>query len=480
MRTLSSAILAAFALVLALGLSSAPARADRKNQDCEAGEYLVGFHGRAGVGVDRLGAMCASWDAGSGKLGPAHESDLVMLGLSHGGRPLTKVCPPNSAIGRIDYFIPTINGEQIAENLRIQCFSMEPDHRNAGYIEFRTEGSGRSDDGQLVSAPLAICRKPGEIARGFAATTGTYVGLIDLRCVSFPKIGSIFGDGTTPPPPPPPTPITLQAGDSIPLGAHDGRRLVAECGAGQALAGIDTSGHNQLESITAWCADIVGGGWSGVPDARGSIGSETPDAGFAHTVCNPGDWVVGARALVSNAPTPILGFAAICSNGRQAQQWAGHQHVPSNAPAAQSAVSCGPGKIAVGIYGYTTPDRLLHGFGLRCADRATRLASGSSGSSGTTNNGFAGTWLMHLADGYTYTMTLYNQGGSIGGTYDVGRRNGTISNANVNGNTVTFTWSQNGTIKGSGTGSFHLDGPDSLSGTWTFGAFSGTWSGTRQ
>jgi hypothetical protein len=99
-------------------------------------------------------------------------------------------------------------------------------------------------------------------------------------------------------------------------------------------------------------------------------------------------------------------------------------------------------------------------------------------------------------DGYVFEMTLdlapiYTtqppsnqptlQGYVIVGRYDVGRRDGAISNGVVNGDTLTFDWVQTGTIKGSGKGSFQLVNPNEMRGSWTFANLGGgTWTARRQ
>lgn len=93
-------------------------------------------------------------------------------------------------------------------------------------------------------------------------------------------------------------------------------------------------------------------------------------------------------------------------------------------------------------------------------------------------NSFAGNWLI-TAD-KTYLMQLYATGNTITGTYDQTGLNGSITNGTLNGDTLTYSWSQAGTSPASGTGTFRLTTPNHIDGTWTTGANSGNWSGDRQ
>jgi len=97
---------------------------------------------------------------------------------------------------------------------------------------------------------------------------------------------------------------------------------------------------------------------------------------------------------------------------------------------------------------------------------------------GPSLNDFAGNWLV-TAD-KTFLMQLYVTGSTITGTYDATGRNGTLTNGTLNGDTLSYSWVQTGTIKLNGTGTFRLTTPNHMDGTWTAGTYSGTWSGDRQ
>jgi hypothetical protein len=492
-RLVRYAIVAALA-GFAMASMASPASAAWATRNCDPGSYLTGFDVRGGVWIDRINPICARWNRFGGQLETGYASNLPPLAWSHGGHPFPPTqCPSGTAVWGIRFDLPSNQGIRVAENVTLTCRTLDPAHtiiKNAAKTP--TSGSGRSDNDQdyATDFPVPSFCHDDEIAIGFEANVDQFVGEIAVHCGKYPTKFSIPTSPSAPGgipsgpigAPPPPPPLNLQAGDSSPVGVNTALRQLAACPANTALAALRGTTRNGVDSVSPICAPLVAGG-PGTPGLYGQLGSNIPGSGATYTICDPGNWVVGIRAIVSNAPNAtiperIIGFVAVCANGANAPQWAGHKNPPFGMPVTSTGAGCGPGKIANGIYGWTDNQGLISGFGLRCTD-APAAGGGGGGGGGPVGSGFAGNWTVTLKDGYVFPMTLNQSGSAVSGSYDPGKRNGTISNGVVSGTALNFNWVQTGTIKGSGTGYFYLLDAHHMSGGWTFGPFSGTWSAVR-
>ncbi len=285
---------------------------------------------------------------------------------------------------------------------------------------------------------------------------------------------------------------SLPGNASIPMGGRGGV-AVAQCEPGFALGGLQyySSGHGFIDAVIPMCVDYRAGdttrellspilkpGFGDFPGSNGNLDAAQCDNAA----------VTAIRGMVESQSRRVTGFSLLCRDVAgviTTTPFKGRKFAAggSGELLAETAVSCGPGKIATGAYAYGESYRnggeqgsrarhWITGLGLLC-DPLTAVVQSSAAK-------FAGDWLIALNDGSTFAMKLIASGGGIAGVYDTANRNGTISDGAAVGSRLSFKWATTGSIKASGTGSFHLDAPDRISGTWTTGPVSGTWSGVRQ
>ena len=267
---------------------------------------------------------------------------------------------------------------------------------------------------------------------------------------------------------------TLPDGATIPMGQTAGKPDgPTYCPLGSALRGLqvsmDANGQfvNQIRGLCAGPSIGIENIFIGTQADDGII---VPDASLCDTAN-----VVGARGTVSSLGGRIAGLSAICIGGPGTRasdaKFIGRRY--GKEMTTQSAIACGPGKLAKGLFGWTNPTGQLTGFTFICASQGGTVMSGSS---------FVGDWSVTASDGTTFPMTLLANEGTVSGTYDQSNRRGRIENGVAQDGTLYFNWTLTGPLKGKGTGTFHLDDANHISGTWVWsnGAFRGTWNGTRQ
>ncbi len=284
----------------------------------------------------------------------------------------------------------------------------------------------------------------------------------------------------------------LPGNASIPMGGRGGF-AAAQCAPGFALGGLQyySAGHGFIDAIVPMCVDYRAGdttrellspmlvpGFGDFPGSNGNLDTAQCDNAA----------VTAIRGMVESQSRRVTGFSLLCRDAAgaiTATPFKGRKFAAggSGELLAETAISCGPGKIATGAYAYGESYRnggeqasharhWITGLGLLCDPLSLVVQS--------TAAKFAGDWLITVSDGSTFAMKLIASGGGIAGVYDTANRNGTISDGAAVGSRLSFKWVTAGSIKAAGTGSFHLDAPDRISGTWVTGPFTGTWSGVRQ
>ena len=189
-RLLFVAVLTAFAL-----LPNA-ASAHVVPQDCQGG-FLVGFNTQRGVWIDGIGAICRPWDSFSQTLGT--DDNKQVLANMLGGNPQRVKCPDGFAVVAFEYWLPTINGQKVAEHLTLTCQNVKwPHNGSTKQPRVDTTGDERSDNedsglypGAGLSAvsthmPIESC-DTGQIATGFDADVGDSVGQLHIHCGPWPN-----------------------------------------------------------------------------------------------------------------------------------------------------------------------------------------------------------------------------------------------------------------------------------------------------
>ncbi|HEY0303044.1 MAG TPA: hypothetical protein VGC36_16980, partial [Rhizomicrobium sp.] len=277
-----------------------------------------------------------------------------------------------------------------------------------------------------------------------------------------------------------------------PLGPQGGgRQIDIFCPTGQAMIGLYGSGKgNNMDRIDAQCARFAGRTWSGLPIQGGTLGS----GAFANGTmlkCSPPNAVTALDGDVSSYGG-IARLRLRC--GPETTNYMGRGSPATMENWTHGVITCGPNNVARGIYGWLDASGAVKSFGLRClpASAFSGGPSGGSGGGGGSSGGgsgtpaglaslgdFAGTWHVTVNTGYGYTMNLSVAGGAIRGAYDVGRANGQVSNGVLSGKTLTMDLSQSAVIVGTGKGTFKFVDPLTLTGTWSMGPYSGTWTATR-
>ncbi len=196
MRKVSKLLTIGIALCAAALFMPQHASAAVRSQDCPNG-YLVGFNTIRGVWVDRIGAICRPWTTITESLGTDHDQPL--LATSNGGSPERVECPDGFAIVELDQSLPTIDGQNVAEFVTLTCQNVKwPHNGSTVHPKVHTTGSGRNDNDPAclgvcatgTGVPVAGC-DTGQIATGFDANVGEFVGRIRLHCGDWPKQPSL-------------------------------------------------------------------------------------------------------------------------------------------------------------------------------------------------------------------------------------------------------------------------------------------------
>jgi hypothetical protein len=499
------------------------------------GGFMVGIQARTGAWFNSIAALCATYDPQSHQLQPSAPGMSMGFYGSAGGGLHEKRCPANQAIE----YIAFSEFEQKDTTLGIAgaaltvldeiVFRCRP-------ITAQTESVSDPVIGMTSDDPLEIggmnTTKPypsgpgvnagfthkercvdGRLATGLAvAVPGSFdeapkynvdgVGGIGLQCNFQPPTPSPPGGSSPPPPPPPPPvqPIDVSGGGSFPLGPQGGgHQTDLYCPTGEAMVALMGSGNaNNMDRLALQCAPYAGRTWSGIPQQHGALGNGSFPSGTLSACAMP-----GAVAAADGDVSSLGGIARLrlhCTNGVTA-------YMGRNAPNSletwtHATITCGPGNVARGIYGWLQGSGAVQSFGLHCLP-ATAFAgaapggtstSGGGGTSGGTGGGtggstpsaglpalgvFTGTWHVTVNTGYSYDMNLTVSGGILHGKYDSGRANGKVSNGLLSGNTLMMDLSQSDVVVGVGKGTFQFADPFTLKGTWTMGPYGGTWIAKR-
>ena len=375
---------------------------------------------------------------------------------------------------------------------------------NAGFTHRERCVDGRLATGLAVAAPGSFDQAPKYFLDG--------VNGIGLQCGVQPLAPPPFGGGGAPPPPPKPTqPIDISGGGSYPLGPQGGgKQIDVYCATGQVMVGLYGSGKaGYLSNLYAQCAQFAGRTWSGLPIdvSSGGLGTGLFSSGTMDK-CTPPNAVTSVEGDV----TSLGGIARLRVRcGSEITAYMGRNSPSSLETWTHGVITCGPNNVARGIYGWLNGDGTVKSFGLHClpanafsggpsgigfgGSSGGGMGGGGSGGGGSGGGGgggggssggglaslsdFAGTWHVTVNNGYSYTMTLFVSGGTISGNYDTGRANGQVSNGHMSGTNLTMTLSQSAVVVGSGTGTFHFVDPLELSGAWSIGPYSGTWTATH-
>lgn len=191
-----AAIAMAFALVLPL---ASPTRATTIgamggpgggpfNLTCPAGQYLVGFHARAGGWVDAVGLICAPYVAATRRLGDKISDPRMTGGV--GGGPQDAYCPAGDTMTSIGLSFTRGNGldRQYVNTLDFHCSSENP--KAAATRCIAGEGCGvptTASTGFLqlrgIDYKYDELRCPaGESAIGIIGGSGNYIDSMGLIC----------------------------------------------------------------------------------------------------------------------------------------------------------------------------------------------------------------------------------------------------------------------------------------------------------
>src|SRR5262245_55457200 len=131
-------------LVLALGLALVSPVAEAQPRDfalsdfvggtggspweakCPPGAFLIGLFGRTGSWIDRLGLICATWDARCRRMG---DPQRLKGGGGNGGAPATATCPANTAVaGMRAGFTRGDEMHTYLRYVRLRCRGLHPPH----------------------------------------------------------------------------------------------------------------------------------------------------------------------------------------------------------------------------------------------------------------------------------------------------------------------------------------------------------------
>jgi hypothetical protein len=136
--------------------------------ECPKGQYLVGFQGRVGAWVDKLGILCASY-LDEGRRGRINYK-LTMYG-GEGGAPTEASCPRGGFIFALD--IAVIDATKYVSTVSATCFDGYKKKSTPGAMVFT--GTGRGFRYQQ-SCPR------GEMGTGVSIRYGRHVNSLGLVC----------------------------------------------------------------------------------------------------------------------------------------------------------------------------------------------------------------------------------------------------------------------------------------------------------
>lgn len=177
---------------------------------CGAGQFVVGFHARAGAWVDGIGLLCAPYDARARKLG----TSFARVGWTggRGGTPQEVYCAPGEAVTGVGLAHTRGRGlkREYVNSVDLLCQQRQRAERciSSG------EGCGPLSSvrkGTIVQTvhdyqyDRLVCPS-NEMATGIQGRSGIYVDAIGLICG---------------PPPPPPPPNSQWMGKSKPTQPAD-------------------------------------------------------------------------------------------------------------------------------------------------------------------------------------------------------------------------------------------------------------------
>lgn len=493
---------------------------DGRSTTCPGG-FMTGIGARTGAWFNAIYALCATYDSSSHQLQPAAPGVIVGYYGSSAGALHEKRCPANQAIEYIAFSEFEVRDNSLGilgdpftmlDEIVFRCRTITTQGESVGDPVIGMTSSDALEIADMNTThpyPSGPNVNPGfthkercvdgRLATGLAvAAAGSFdlpvkynidgIHGIGLQCAVQPPAPTPFGgSGPASAPPPEPTgPIAVGGGASFPLGPQGGgAQHDVVCATGEALVGLLGSGN--LAGLTVQCARFASRAWSGAPRQEGTLGAGGGSGAVA--TCSRPDPVIALDGDVSSYGG-IARLRLRCPGELTA--YIGRNSPNSLENWSHATITCGPGNVATGIYGWTDASGAVKSFGLHClaasafpgagsaaGGSGAGAGSGSSGSGMASLGDFAGTWHVTVNNGYSYTMALFVSGGVIRGNYDTGRANGQVNNGIVSGGTLTMDLSQSSVVVGSGKGRFHFDDPLHVSGTWSIGPFSGTWSATR-
>jgi hypothetical protein len=386
--------------VFALFFAASGARAgdlDNYNLSCSGGSYVAGLKLRMGAWVDQVGIMCTNFDERTGTFGRAFDPGLEMAGGS-GGAPHNFICPTGTFLDEI-FSISVrpggagdLNLGSVLDNMVLVCRGGVPPTETELIVNTDSDTTGNQDmrnkvidantpsSGSFPAYGLDEPPKPSAWCTGDRIPAGIHGSLfrnsvmsIVFNCKKNPLQDS--GDvGTTsqglstdtrpPPPPPPQGPIDTSSGAaSFPLGLGSGPQIDVDCSAGEALVGLQAQGTAYIDLVQIHCARFDGHAITGPLGHRGVLGSSTAAVRVAD--CSGPSVVVAGEGDTTSFQNLVTRVALRCSNG------ASSSYVGATAPVNMQTwthriLTCGPGNVAVGIYGWLNSDRTLKAFGFRC------------------------------------------------------------------------------------------------------------------
>jgi hypothetical protein len=270
------------------GVISTPARGgtggNPGNSDCPAGSLMVGVHGRAGAGIDALGAVCAT--SAQIAAGSASTSPQVQKGGS-GGLPFERLCPTGMAV-------KAVAGRSATRVDQLSFICQDVSNGTNPALAFAATAG--------VPAGLRFHER---------CPTGALVGLFGQSGTVIDRIGGMCREVVRSD-----SSVDLGATDIYPLSGHGG--LGGEnwagdtCPTGSALIGLRYRAGSRIDQVTGVCQNVAARA-AGLPASELSLPTRGGGGGIPGTAfCAARKFVVGWD--ISESDGRVNSIRPLCSD----------------------------------------------------------------------------------------------------------------------------------------------------------------------